>query len=141
MGNTLANLETAFAGESQANQRYLFFSEKAEKEACAQEIQIEREALWHLRIDETPKPIPLVERYGSNLPLIFEVADRVAIDQEKHLAGVLMDWEAFEPECIEELVRAFKRAKGIYSPAGWCAKYLEKMSAGRIPTKPAEVRV
>ena len=36
MGNTLANLETAFAGESQANRRYLFFSEKAEKEGYTQ---------------------------------------------------------------------------------------------------------
>jgi len=32
MSNTLENLQTAFAGESQANRRYLFFAEKAEKE-------------------------------------------------------------------------------------------------------------
>lgn len=32
MSNTTENLETAFAGESQANRSYLFFSEKAEKE-------------------------------------------------------------------------------------------------------------
>jgi len=36
MSNTLANLETAFSGESQANRRYLFFSEKAEKEGYPQ---------------------------------------------------------------------------------------------------------
>ena len=32
MGNTQENLQEAFAGESQANRRYLFFAEKAEEE-------------------------------------------------------------------------------------------------------------
>ena len=32
MSNTHENLQSAFAGESQANRRYLFFAEKAEKE-------------------------------------------------------------------------------------------------------------
>ena len=30
MSNTRDNLQTAFAGESQANRKYLFFAEKAE---------------------------------------------------------------------------------------------------------------
>ena len=33
MSDTLENLETAFTGESQANRRYLFFADKAEKES------------------------------------------------------------------------------------------------------------
>ena len=36
MGNTQDNLLEAFAGESQANRRYLFFSDKAEKEGNPQ---------------------------------------------------------------------------------------------------------
>ncbi len=32
MGNTPENLQAAFAGESQANRRYLFFAEQAEKD-------------------------------------------------------------------------------------------------------------
>ncbi len=32
MGNTQKNLQDAFAGESQANRRYLFFTDKAKKE-------------------------------------------------------------------------------------------------------------
>lgn len=32
MSNTQENLQSAFAGESQANRKYLFFAEKAEKE-------------------------------------------------------------------------------------------------------------
>ena len=32
MSNTQENLQSAFAGESQANRRYLFFADKAEKE-------------------------------------------------------------------------------------------------------------
>ncbi len=33
MSNTQENLQTAFAGESQANRRYLYFAEQAEKES------------------------------------------------------------------------------------------------------------
>ena len=36
MSNTQDNLQTAFAGESQANRRYLFFAEKAEKDGHPQ---------------------------------------------------------------------------------------------------------
>lgn len=36
MNKTRENLEEAFAGESQANRRYLFFAEKAEKEGYPQ---------------------------------------------------------------------------------------------------------
>ncbi|GAI15243.1 unnamed protein product, partial [marine sediment metagenome] len=36
MGNTQENLGAAFAGESQANRRYLFFAEKAGKEGYPQ---------------------------------------------------------------------------------------------------------
>ena len=36
MSNTHENLQDAFAGESQANRRYLFFAEKAEKEGHPQ---------------------------------------------------------------------------------------------------------
>jgi len=36
MSNTQENLQEAFAGESQANRRYLFFAEKAEKEGHPQ---------------------------------------------------------------------------------------------------------
>ena len=36
MSNTQENLQVAFAGESQANRRYLFFAEQAEKEGYPQ---------------------------------------------------------------------------------------------------------
>ena len=36
MSNTSENLQSAFAGESQANRRYLFFADKAEKEGNSQ---------------------------------------------------------------------------------------------------------
>lgn len=41
---TEANLTTAFAGESQANRRYLFFAEKAEKEGYPQVARLFRAA-------------------------------------------------------------------------------------------------
>ncbi len=44
MGNTQENLQAAFAGESQANRRYLYFSEKAEKEGHRQLARLFRAA-------------------------------------------------------------------------------------------------
>ena len=44
MGNTQDNLKTAFAGESQANRRYLFFAEAAAKEGFKKVAQLFRAA-------------------------------------------------------------------------------------------------
>ena len=44
MGNTKQNLEEAFAGESQANRRYLFFAEAADNEGNAQVARLFRAA-------------------------------------------------------------------------------------------------
>ncbi len=44
MSNTRDNLETAFAGESQANRKYLFFAEKAEQEGYKQIARLFRAA-------------------------------------------------------------------------------------------------
>ena len=44
MSNTQENLQTAFAGESQANRRYLFFADKAEKEGYSQIARLFRAA-------------------------------------------------------------------------------------------------
>ena len=44
MSNTEENLQIAFAGESQANRRYLFFADKAEKEGYPQVARLFRAA-------------------------------------------------------------------------------------------------
>jgi len=44
MSDTMENLQTAFAGESQANRRYLFFADKAEKEGYPQIARLFRAA-------------------------------------------------------------------------------------------------
>ena len=44
MGNTQENLQAAFAGESQANRRYLFFADKAEREGYPQIARLFRAA-------------------------------------------------------------------------------------------------
>ena len=44
MGNTQDNLQAAFGGESQANRRYLFFADKAEKEGHPQLARLFRAA-------------------------------------------------------------------------------------------------
>ena len=63
MSRTIENLKDAFAGESQANRRYLAFAEKAEKEGLTQAAKLFRaaaeaetiHALNHLRIMEEIK--------------------------------------------------------------------------------------
>lgn len=63
MSRTIENLKDAFAGESQANRRYLAFAEKAEKEGLMQAAKLFRaaaeaetiHALNHLRITEEIK--------------------------------------------------------------------------------------
>ncbi len=44
MGDTIENLKEAFAGESQANRKYLFFAEKADKEGQKQIARLFRAA-------------------------------------------------------------------------------------------------
>ncbi len=44
MSTTNENLQFAFAGESQANRKYLFFAEKAEEEGCKQIARLFRAA-------------------------------------------------------------------------------------------------
>ncbi len=44
MGDTQKNLQEAFAGESQANRKYLFFADKAEKEGHSQAARLFRAA-------------------------------------------------------------------------------------------------
>ena len=44
MSNTKDNLQTAFAGESQANRKYLFFADKAEQEGYKQIAKLFRAA-------------------------------------------------------------------------------------------------
>ncbi len=44
MSNTMENLQAAFAGESQANRKYLFFADKAEKEGYSQIARLFRAA-------------------------------------------------------------------------------------------------
>lgn len=44
MASTQSNLKTAFAGESQANRKYLFFAEKAEKDGFPQVARLFRAA-------------------------------------------------------------------------------------------------
>ena len=44
MSNTPENLQSAFAGESQANRKYLFFADKAEKEGHPQVARLFRAA-------------------------------------------------------------------------------------------------
>jgi rubrerythrin len=64
MGKTIENLKAAFAGESQANRKYLFFAEQADKEGNKQIAKLFRAAAEaetvharnHLRVLKGIKP-------------------------------------------------------------------------------------
>lgn len=78
MNKTMANLESAFAGESQANRKYLFFAEKAEAEGQKRIARLFRAAAdaetAHAR--NHLKVMQGVKSTGENL--------RAAMDGENH---------------------------------------------------------
>ena len=59
------NLQTAFAGESQANRRYLFFADKADKEGHHQTARLFRAAAEALLREEEGERVP-----STQLPLL-----------------------------------------------------------------------
>ncbi|MDV2988655.1 MAG: rubrerythrin family protein [Dehalogenimonas sp.] len=90
MGNTEQNLAAAFAGESQASRKYLFFAEKAETEGLPQIARLFRAASEaetvharnHLRV------IKGIEDTSSNL--------KAAISGEQH------EFSSMYPDFIEQ---------------------------------------
>ncbi len=83
MSTTKENLEFSFAGESQANRKYLFFAEKAEGEGQKRIARLFRAAADaetvharnHLRVMQgikTTKENLLAAIIGENLPVQYE---------------------------------------------------------------------
>ena len=87
---TEKNLQTAFAGESQANRRYLFFAEKAEKEGYTQVARLFR---------------AVAEAETVHAHNHFNAMDGVGSTKENLLAGVVGEHREFTrmyPPFIEE---------------------------------------
>ena len=87
---TEKNLQTAFAGESQANRRYLFFAEKAEKEGYTQVARLFR---------------AVAEAETVHAHNHFNAMDGVGSTKENLLAGVVGEHREFTrmyPPFIED---------------------------------------
>jgi len=126
MSRTKKNLEEAFAGESQANRRYLAFARKADQEGYAQVAKLFRAAAEaetvhahaHLRV------LGGIRTTAENL--------------EEAIAGETHEFKKMYPDMIEEArnegedaaLRSFSYANEVEKiHAGLYRKALEKMDA------------
>ena len=90
MSDTDNNLQEAFAGESQANQRYLFFAEKAENEGHSQLARLFRAA---------------AEAEMVHAGNFFSIMDGVGSSKDNLLAGTISEHYEFTrvyPSFIEK---------------------------------------
>ena len=87
MSKTKENLETAFAGESQANRRYLSFADRADKEGQGRIARLfraaaEAETVLRTGVEQYPQSATL----RNNLAVLFEVLGRLD-EAEEALRG------------------------------------------------------
>lgn len=107
MGNTLENLKTAFAGESQANRRYLFFAEKAEKEGYPQVARLFRAVAEAETIHAR-----------SHLDLMSGIGTTKA-NLEAAISGELHEFKKMYPEFVEQAkAENNRRAQTTFEWAG-----------------------
>ena len=104
MTDTEQNLQTAFAGESQANRRYTFFAEKAEKEGHPQIARLFRAA---------------AEAETVHARNHFNAMDAVGSTKDNLTAGVIGEHREFTrmyPPFIEQArVDEYKRAEVTFN--------------------------
>src|SRR5512136_33813 len=87
---TLDNLKAAFAGESQANRRYLFFAEKADKEGFPQVARLFRA----IADAETVHARTHLETIGGNVT--------TKANLEAAISGEFHEFKKMYPEFIEQ---------------------------------------
>jgi len=106
MSSTEENLQTAFAGESQANRRYLFFADKADKEGHPQVSRLFRAA---------------AEAETVHARNHFNAMDAVGSTKDNLTAGVIgehREFTAMYPPFIEQAkIDQYKRAETTFEYA------------------------
>ncbi len=90
MAGTIDNLKAAFAGESQANRRYLFFAEKADREGFPQVARLFRA----IADAETVHARTHLETMGGN--------GTTKANLEAAISGELHEFKKMYPEFIEQ---------------------------------------
>jgi rubrerythrin len=97
MSKTEANLKSAFAGESQANRRYVAFAQKAEEEGFAQVAKLFRAAAEAETIHAL-----------NHLKILGEVNSTIA-NLESALAGETFEFKEMYPHYIEDAKKESNR--------------------------------
>lgn len=131
MPNTMENLKTAFAGESQANRKYLAFAEKAEKDGFPQVARLFRaaadaetiHAMGHLRamglvgstLDNLQAAVEgETYEYKEMYPPMLALAEK-----ENHKAKTMFKWAELAEKVHADLyVQAVAAVKAGHDLAG-----------------------
>lgn len=90
---TFANLGVAFAGESQANRKYLAFAAKADKEGYAQVARLFRAAAESETVHAF-KHLNVMKGVGSTTDNLNEAIDGETYEFEQMYPGMMQDAEA-----------------------------------------------
>jgi rubrerythrin len=154
MNRTVENLKNAFAGESQANRRYVAFARKAEEEGFSQVAKLFRaaaeaetvHALNHIRVIGDVKPT--VENldtavngetfeYKNMYPEYVKVAKREKNDQATWSFNVANQVEQIHAHLFKKAAKALKAgkepAKADYYVCSVCGNTVENEPPERCP--------
>jgi len=154
MGKTDENLKAAFAGESQANRRYLAFAQKAEEEGFTQAAKLFRaaaeaetvHALNHLRIiGEIKSTIGNLDTGVSGETFEFKEMYPGYIDTAKQEKNKQATWsfnvankvEQIHAKLFNEAIDALKNKKALekvdYYVCGVCGNTVEGTPPDKCP--------
>lgn len=154
MTNTTENLKTSFAGESQANRRYLAFAKEAEEEGFSQIAKLFRaaaeaetiHALNHLRIiGEVKSTVENLSKaisgetfeFEEMYPEYIEVAKKEGNKQAAWSFTVANRVEKIHAELFNKAVVALKTKKAIektdYYVCGVCGNTVEGTPPEKCP--------
>ena len=154
MSRTIENLKDAFAGESQANRRYLAFAEKAEKEGLMQTAKLFRaaaeaetiHALNHLgTMGEIKSTIENLDaavsgetfEFKEMYPKYLSIAKQEENDQAAWSFDVANKVEQVHAGLFSKAVEALRSNKELtkidYYVCSVCGNTVEGMAPGKCP--------
>ena len=152
MSSTKDNLQTAFAGESQANRKYLFFSEKAAQEGHKQIAKLFRAAADaetvharnHLKVMQgikSTKENLLAARGGENYeftemyPKFIKQAEAEGNDKARHSFDLANQVEEIHHGLFNAALSKIEKGEIIEEKAIYVCQYCGNTVEGEAPDK------
>ena len=152
MSKTIDNLGAAFAGESQANRKYLFFAEKAEQEGHKQVAKLFRAAADaetvharnHLKVMqgiESTKENLLAAKDGENYeftemyPEFIKQADTEGNDKAKDSFDMANKVEQIHHGLFNSALNKVEKGETIVEKAIYVCQYCGNTVEGEAPEK------